>query len=98
MKETQERFAKDRSNYEQKYNERLNQLQQQENSIKEKEESLNNEKDRFANYQKEQGLDVLTKKLEAVEAENKLLKEKNEKQEKHVIFQADKLKEMEATV
>lgn len=30
MKETQDRFAKDRSNYEQKYNERLHQLEEQE--------------------------------------------------------------------
>lgn len=66
--------------------------------MKEKGQNLTNEKERFANYQKEQGHDQLNKKIESLEAENQLVNEKSTKQEKHVIFQADKLKEMEATL
>ena len=53
MKETQDRFARDRSNYEQNYNQKLAQLEEQEKSIKEREQAIQNEKDRFNLYQKE---------------------------------------------
>ena len=41
---------------------------------------------------------MLNKKIDSLEAENKLVTEKSAKQEKHVIYQAEKLKEMEATL